>query len=108
VLAQSKSRTLTSQVPAALPADQRRTLVGALRDASDSAFHLSIWLSAALVFGAGLISLAGVRDPRRPVAAHDCPGGAICGAPEDAGRRPAHAAALALLHRPAAGHARGP
>jgi len=42
-------------------------------------------VSGGLVLAGGAISLAGIRNPRRRVAAEECPGGAICGASEDLG-----------------------
>jgi hypothetical protein len=33
-----------------------------------------------------VISVFGIRNPRRKVAAADCPGGAICGASREVGR----------------------
>jgi hypothetical protein len=51
-----------------------------------SAFHVGIGISAALVVAGGLISAAGIRNPRRELAAAQCPGGAICGASQEVGR----------------------
>ena len=52
-------------------------------DASVSAFRVGIGASGALVVLGGVISAIGIRNPRRKVAAAECPGGAICGASED-------------------------
>jgi hypothetical protein len=54
-------------------------------DASVDAFHAAIGISGLLVIAGGLVSLAGIRNPRRKVAAAECPGGAICGASEELG-----------------------
>ncbi|MGI8922196.1 MAG: MFS transporter [Solirubrobacteraceae bacterium] len=51
-----------------------------LRSASVDAFHLAAILGAALTAAGGLLSLAGIRNPRREVRAGDCPGGALVGA----------------------------
>jgi hypothetical protein len=69
---------------AALPRRERAMVVDAVEDASVSAFHLGIGLAAALVGAGGLISAAGIRNPRRVVSAADCPGGAFCGASRQA------------------------
>jgi EmrB/QacA subfamily drug resistance transporter len=52
----------------------------ATEDASVETFHLAIGISAALVFGGGLLGL-GIRNPRREVKACDCPGGQLAGHP---------------------------
>jgi len=99
-LADARTRPLTGGAPAALPAGDRAAVAGALDDASVDAFRLAVALAALLVLAGGLISLAGVRDPGRPVSAEDCPGGAFCGAPEEVGRRARLAGALTQLRRP--------
>jgi EmrB/QacA subfamily drug resistance transporter len=72
----------TSPANDAAPAE-RPFLRRVFEDASVDAFHVGIGISGALVVAGGLISLAGIRNPRRKVAAAECPGGAICGASED-------------------------
>ncbi len=58
----------------------------ALVSASTDSFRLAIVISALLAVGSGALSLAGVTNPRRKVAAADCPGGALCGASADVAR----------------------
>jgi hypothetical protein len=41
-------------------------------------------LGGVLVIGAGVLGLAGIRDPGRDVHCADCPGGALAGAPLEA------------------------
>jgi EmrB/QacA subfamily drug resistance transporter len=72
----------TSAADDAQPA-QRPRVREAVEDASVSALRVGIGVSGALVVSGGLVSLAGIRNPRRKVAASECPGGAICGASED-------------------------
>ena len=43
-------------------------------------------ISAALVALGGVLGLAFVRNPQRPIPCSDCPGGAIAGAPVEAAR----------------------
>jgi len=81
----AKARPLTTSSADDAPPANRPELRGAFEDASVSAFHVSMGLSAALMVAGGLVSAAGIRNPRRKVAAAECPGGAICGASEDVG-----------------------
>lgn len=83
-LAQAKDRPLATEVPGTLPRAERALLHHAEVQASVGAFHLAAGLAALLVLCGGLISAAGVRDPRRTVPAADCPGGALVGEPEEA------------------------
>ena len=71
-------------------------------DASVSAFRVGIGVSGALVVRGGLVSAVGIRNPRRKVAAAECPGGAICGASEDLGHGEPGEPGEAPLPEPAA------
>jgi hypothetical protein len=84
----------TTAADDAAPAD-RSFLEGVFEDASVDAFHVGAGISGALVLAGGLISLAGIQNPRRKVAAAECPGGAICGASEEL----AHAEPVRLPER---------
>ena len=53
--------------------------------ASVDAFHLVVLICAALVAAGGVIGLLAVTNPRRDVAAADCAGGQLVGAPQPAG-----------------------
>jgi hypothetical protein len=57
-----------------------------VQSASVHAFHVGIGISATFV--AGLLGLAGIRNPRRIVLCEDCAGGQLAGRPIDAGRSP--------------------
>jgi len=84
----------TTAADDAAPAD--RTFLGQVfEDASVDAFHVGAGISGALVLAGGLLSLAGIQNPRRKVAAAECPGGAICGASEEL----AHAEPVRLPER---------
>ena len=61
---------------------------GNAADASVGAFHLAMAISAGLVGLGGVMGLIWIRNPRRKVAACDCPGGQLAGAPQDAARHP--------------------
>jgi MFS family permease len=94
----ARSRPLTDTVPDDLRPSERAAASGALRDASESAFHVAMAISALLTAAGGVVSALGIQNPRRRVAASECPGGAICGAsqqvgvPERAGARQAEPA----------------
>jgi hypothetical protein len=47
------------------------------------AFRVADTIAAVLVASGGLIALAGIRNPRRRVAAELCPAGALCGASQE-------------------------
>jgi EmrB/QacA subfamily drug resistance transporter len=64
----------------------RARLSDASDEASVSAFRLGMGIAAVLVAGGGLLGLVALRNPRREVDCADCPGGALAGAPSEAGR----------------------
>ena len=82
----AKVRPLTTSSADDAPAGERPALREAFEDASVNAFRLGIGVSGVLVVAGGVISALWIRNPRRKVAAAECPGGAICGASEDVGR----------------------
>jgi EmrB/QacA subfamily drug resistance transporter len=71
---------------------ERRLLRATFDDAAVHAFRVADTIAAILVVSGGLIALAGIRDPRRTVAAELCPAGALCGASQE------------LVHAPRAPH----
>jgi EmrB/QacA subfamily drug resistance transporter len=79
----AKDRPLTTEAARDAPPAERTFLSRTFEDASVEAFHVGMGISGALVVAGGLISLAGIQNPRRKVVAAECPGGAICGASED-------------------------
>ena len=81
---QARSRPLSvSAGGGELPPGERSTLRAATTDASVHAFRAGMAASAALAALAGLVSAAGIRNPRRRVEAAECPGGALVGASRD-------------------------
>jgi MFS family permease len=90
----AKDKPLAATVPPGVRGRERVEVQGALDDASLKAFRVSIGFGAALVFSAGVLSLVGVRDPRREVSCEDCAGGPLVGAPEEA------AQGLPVVHLP--------
>jgi hypothetical protein len=81
----AKDRPLAVASPADSSPAERQALEAASRDASVDAFHLGMGISALITMGGGLIAAVGIVNPRRRIHAEQCPGGAICGAPESAG-----------------------
>jgi EmrB/QacA subfamily drug resistance transporter len=84
-VAVDRSRTLrlTDRAPG-VPPRERATVENALADASLSGFRVAVGLAGGLAILGGLVSLAGIRDPRREVPCESCPGGALVGASSDA------------------------
>ncbi len=68
---------------ASVPVGERSQVRTIVDDASVHAFHVAIAVAALLTAGGGLISLVGIRSPRRRVSAAECPAGALCGASKD-------------------------
>jgi len=62
---------------------ERALLTAAFDDASVHAFRVADTIAAIFVLGGGAIALAGLRTPRRTVAAELCPAGALCGASQE-------------------------
>lgn len=59
---------------------------GSRADASVGAFRLAMGISAGLVAAGGLAGLIGIQNPERKVAAAECPGGHLAGAPAEVAR----------------------
>jgi EmrB/QacA subfamily drug resistance transporter len=62
---------------------ERVLLRAAFDDASVHAFRVADAIAAIFVVSGGLIAFAGIRTPRRSVAAELCPAGALCGASQE-------------------------
>jgi len=103
LVADARDVPLSSEVPGGLAPAERRRVSEALDAASVDAFRIAIALAALLMAAGGVISLAGVRDPRRRVPAQDCPGGALYGGSEDLAHAPGPGGAPAPV-----GHAGAP
>jgi len=82
-ISRAKRQPLGSPSLVGVPSGERVLLRATFEDASVHAFRVAIAIAAALVAGGGLIALAGIRNPRRTVAAELCPAGAICGASQE-------------------------
>jgi len=71
------------------PADAELTLgaaTPAIAAASVHAFHVGLWIAAALVGAGGVLGLVGIRNPRREVSCEACAGGQLEGQPLELAR----------------------
>jgi EmrB/QacA subfamily drug resistance transporter len=85
-IARAKRQPLGSPSLRGVPANERVPLRETFADASVHAFRVADVIAAVLVASGGLIALAGIRNPRRTVAAELCPAGALCGASQELAR----------------------
>ncbi len=74
-VASAQSRPLASPHPGLAP-----RIDAAVRDASVDGFRAGMLAAALLSIAGGAISAVGIQNPRRRVAARECPGGALVGA----------------------------
>jgi EmrB/QacA subfamily drug resistance transporter len=82
-ISQAKRQPLGAASLEGVRPGERVLLRAAFNDASVHAFRVADAIAAVLVLSGGLIAFAGIRKPRRMVAAELCPAGALCGAPEE-------------------------
>jgi EmrB/QacA subfamily drug resistance transporter len=82
-ISRAKRQPLGSPSLVGVPPGERVLLRATFEDASVHAFRVADAIAAVLVASGGLIALAGVRNPRRKVAAELCPAGALCGASQE-------------------------
>jgi EmrB/QacA subfamily drug resistance transporter len=82
-ISRAKRQPLGSPSLSGVPPGERVVLRATFEDASVHAFRVADAIAAVLVAGGGLIALAGIRNPRRRVAAELCPAGALCGASQE-------------------------
>jgi EmrB/QacA subfamily drug resistance transporter len=93
-ISRAKRQPLGSPGLVGVPPGERVLLRATFEDASVHAFRVADTIAAMLVASGGLIALAGIRNPRRRVAAELCPAGALCGASQElvgAGQSPSRA-----------------
>ncbi|HEY3946563.1 MAG TPA: MFS transporter [Solirubrobacteraceae bacterium] len=79
----AKRQPLGSPSLVGVPPGERVLLRATFEEASVHAFRVADAIAAALVASGGLIAFAGIRNPRRRVAAELCPAGALCGASQE-------------------------
>lgn len=86
-ISQAKSRPLGGASLRGVTGSERSMLTAAFDDASERSFHRGIGIAALFIAFGGVVSLTGIRGPRRSVPAEECPGGALTGASPDVARR---------------------
>jgi EmrB/QacA subfamily drug resistance transporter len=82
-ISRAKRQPLGSPRLVGVPPGEQVLLRATFADASVHAFRVADTIAAVLVASGGLIALAGIRNPRRKVAAELCPAGALCGASQE-------------------------
>ena len=82
-----EDRPFEIERPPGLDAQTADAVVRAQEEASVDSFHFGVGVSIVLVGLGGLLGFAGIRNPRRVVAAERCAGGQFVGVPEDASRQ---------------------
>ena len=70
-----------------VPEEAAASVRESAEDASVDAFHVGLGIATALVALGGVLGLVGIANPRRRVAAADCPGGQLVGHPRDGARQ---------------------
>jgi MFS family permease len=79
-----ETRPFAVEAPEGLDPQEAAAVVQAQEEASVESFHFGIGISVVLVGLGGVLGLAGIRNPRRKVAAEGCAGGQFVGVPEEA------------------------
>jgi hypothetical protein len=86
-VAEAKRQPLSTVAVQGVPENVQASVREASRDASVHAFHVGLGIATGLVALGGLLGLIGITNPRRRVAAEDCPGGQLVGQPREGARQ---------------------
>jgi EmrB/QacA subfamily drug resistance transporter len=81
------ARPFAVEDPEGLDPSATAAVVRAQEEASVDSFHFGIGIAVVLVGLGGVLGFAGIRNPRRQVAAEGCAGGQFVGVPEEASRQ---------------------
>jgi EmrB/QacA subfamily drug resistance transporter len=84
---EAKTQPLAAVPAEDVPPQVRDRVVEAGREASVTAFHVGVGIAAILVALGGVLGLIGIVNPRRQVAARDCPGGQLVGVSHEGARQ---------------------
>ena len=80
-------RPFAVEQPTGVGPAESAEIVRAQQEASVDSFHFGVGIAVVLVTLGGVLGLAGIRNPRREVAAEGCPGGQFVGVPQEASRQ---------------------
>jgi EmrB/QacA subfamily drug resistance transporter len=83
----AKEQPLAVVEPEGVPVEVATSVREAAEDASVAAFHVGVGIATALVALGGILGLIGIRNPRREVAAAECPGGQLAGQTREGARQ---------------------
>jgi EmrB/QacA subfamily drug resistance transporter len=83
----AKEQPLSAVEVQGVPENVQASVREGAEDASVGAFRVGVGISTALVALGGILGLVGIRNPRRRVAAADCPGGQLAGHPHEGTRQ---------------------
>jgi len=86
-LEDAKDQPLSAVEVQGVPEDVQSSVRDAAEDASVGAFRVGVGIATLLVALGGILGLLGIQNPRRRVAAADCPGGQFAGHPREATRQ---------------------
>lgn len=79
-----RDRPFAVERPAGVDPAVADQVARAQAEASVESFHFGVGIAVVLVGLGGVLGFAGIRNPRRAVAAAGCPGGQFVGVPEEA------------------------
>jgi EmrB/QacA subfamily drug resistance transporter len=85
--AAGEMRPFVVGAPPGLDPQAAAAVEAAQQEASVDSFHFGVGIAVVLVGLGGVLGLAGIRNPRREVAAEGCPGGQFVGVPQEASRQ---------------------
>jgi EmrB/QacA subfamily drug resistance transporter len=86
-LEEARDRPFAVEVRSGVDPATAARLRAAEQEASVDSFHFGVGIAAVLVGLGGVLGLAGIRNPRRKVAAGGCAGGQLVGVPQEASRQ---------------------